>query len=217
MTSVYNDADFLAVYKQKRKLFYIFMGISAAYLVFCGAWLAYFISLPYAASKFLPKACVYVSSVLYAVFACIYLSIPYSRVRRYYKMLGYVCEGLKVEETNYFYHFREKSLQKDNIDVVGCVFETWSKKKQEWMEREVYADAEKPLPEIGEGDLVRYVAQSNILVQYEILEKHALEFEEEDEEEYDDEGNGEETAADENVEENVQTPEKERTQGEENE
>lgn len=179
MISVYNDADFLSAYKQKRRLFYFFMGITTAYLVFCIAWLVYFISLPYVASKFMPKACVYTASALYAVFAFVFLAIKYSRTRRYYKMMSYVCEGLKMEETNYFYRFREKQLQKDNIDVDVCVFETYSKKKQEWMDREVYHDVEKELPPFEEGDLVRYVSQSNVLVQYEILEKHALEFEEE--------------------------------------
>ena len=88
-----------------------------------------------------------------------------------------------MEEKNYFYSFREKSLQKDNIDVVGCVFETWSKKKGEWMEREAYFDPEKPLPPFESGDLVRYIVQSNFIIQYEILEKHALEFEVVDEDE----------------------------------
>ena len=83
---------------------------------------------------------------------------------------------------NYFYCFREKSGQQDNIDVVGCVFETWSKKKQEWLEREAYFDVEKPLPKIESGDLVEYITQSNFIVQYNIIEKHALEFEEEYEE-----------------------------------
>ena len=69
-------------------------------------------------------------------------------------------------------------MQKENIDVVGCVFETWSKKKQEWMEREAYCDPEKPMPDFGMGDLVRYVCQSNFIVQYEILERHAYDFEE---------------------------------------
>ena len=113
------------------------------------------------------------------------MSIKYSRVRRYCKMLSYVGEGLKAEECNYFYTFREKSLQKDNIDVVGCVFETWSKKKCEWMEREAYFDPEKPLPDFGSGDLVRYVVQSNFIVQYEILERHAYEFSEYEEDEED--------------------------------
>ena len=89
-----------------------------------------------------------------------------------------------MEETNYFYRFREKELQKDNIDVSACVFETYSRKKQEWLEREVYHDEEKELPPFEEGDLVLYISQSNILVQYEILQKRALEFEEEYEDEY---------------------------------
>ena len=62
------------------------------------------------------------------------------------------------------------------------MFETWSKKKSEWLEREAYADPEKPLPKLGSGDLVRYVTQSNFIVQYEILERHAYEFSEYDEE-----------------------------------
>ena len=102
-------------------------------------------------------------------------------------MLSYVCEGLKTEEKNFFYAFREKSLQKENIDVVSCIFETWNKKKQEWMEREVYIDAEKPLPNIESGDYVRYITQSNFIIKYEILQKQALEFEEDGDEEYDEE------------------------------
>ena len=51
-------------------------------------------------------------------------------------------------------------------------------KKQEWMEREAYFDPEKPLPDFGSGDLVRYVTQSNFIIQYEILQRHAYDFEE---------------------------------------
>ena len=67
-------------------------------------------------------------------------------------MLYYLSEGIKSEECNYFYCFREKSLQKENIDVVGCVFETWSKKKCEWMDREVYWDNEEHKAYIVRGE-----------------------------------------------------------------
>ena len=72
-------------------------------------------------------------------------------------------------------------MQKDNIDVIGCVFETWNKKKCEWMDREAYFDLEKPLPNFDSGDYVQYITQSNFIVQYRILQKQALEFEEVDE------------------------------------
>lgn len=194
MVSVYSDADYYAAYKQKQRLFWIFMGVTGAYLAFCVAWWIYFMGLPYSdPMPIVPQIFIYAASVLYVVFAFPYLGIKYSRVRRYNKMLFYVSEGLKMEEANYFYTFREKSLQKDNLDTVGCVFETWNKKKSEWMEREAYFDVEKPLPEFEEGDFIRYVTQSNFIIQYEILQKRALEFEEVDDEDDEDEASAEAT------------------------
>lgn len=182
MISVYKDADYLAVYKQKKKIWAIFLAVTAGYLLFCGAWLAYHISLPYEdPMQLMPKIFVWVATGVYVIFAFIFLSIKYSRVRRYYKLLTFLSEGLKQEEKNYFYCFEEKSLQKDNIDTIGCIFETWNKKKCEWMEREAYFDAEKPLPEFESGDYVRYIVQSNFIIQYEFIQKKALEFEEVDE------------------------------------
>jgi hypothetical protein len=196
MVSVYDDSDLLSVYKQKQKIFYVFLGVTIFYVLFCVGWLVYHILLPYASEKAtLPKVLVYVFSVLYSCFLFPFMGIKYSRVRKYYKMLTYVGEGLKMEEKNYFYSFREKSLQKDNIDVVGCVFETWSKKKGEWMEREAYWDPEKPMPPFESGDYVRYITQSNFIVQYEIVQKKALEFEEEEyEEECEEETDAQEVA-----------------------
>lgn len=187
MTSVYSDADYLAVYKQKKRIFGVFYAVTFVYLAFCIAWLVYYISLPYAdPMQSLPKTCVYIASALYVVFAFPYLAIKGSRIRRYFKLMTYLSDGLKGEEKNYFYAFEKKLLQKDNIDVWGCVFETWNKKKQEWMDREAYWDCEKPLPEFDSGDFVQYIVQSNVIVQYQTLEKKALEFEEIDEdEEYD--------------------------------
>ena len=102
---------------------------------------------------------------------------------------GALAEMLAFTISLIFYVFEKKTLQKDNIDVTGCIFETWSKKKQEWLDREAYWDNEKELPPFESGDYVKYIVQSNIIVQYDILEKHALEFEvvdEDSEEEEDD-------------------------------
>ena len=189
MVSIYKDADYLAAYKQKKRVLGVYWAVTLFYAVFCIAWWIYYMGLPYKdPMQTLPKACVYVATGLFIAFSFPYLGIKFSRIRRYFKMLTYVSEGLKNEEKNYFYCFEEKSLQKDNIDVVACIFETWNKKKQEWMDREVYFDPEMPDLEFESGDYVQYVVQSNFIIQYEILEKKALEFEElEDEEEYEEE------------------------------
>ena len=195
--TVYNDADLLSAYKQKNKTLLVFWGITLVYLAVCIAMLVFHISLPYASDlDVIPQAVTYVLSAVYVIIIFPFMVIKYHRVRKYLTMLSFLSKGLKMTETNYFYTFREQTLQKDNIDVLSCVFATWSKKKEEWMEREVYADVEKPKPDIDSGDLVRYVTQSNILVQYEVLQKHAYEFYEEDEEEYEDE---EERATEETV------------------
>lgn len=185
MTTIYNDGDFNKVIAQKRKIFGVFAGVTIGYAVFCLAWLIYYISLPYAdPMQSLPKTCVYIASVCYVVFLFPFMGIKYHRVRKYYKMMYYLSEGLKNAEENYFVGFEEKDLQKDYVDAVSCVFKTWSRKKSEWMEREAYLDKENPLPDFGRGDLVKYVVQSNFLIQYEIVERGALVDEEEDEDEY---------------------------------
>ena len=182
MISVYNDADYLAVYKQKKKLWAIFCVATATYLAYCIAWLVFHISLPYKdPMQNLAKWMVFFATIFYVVLIFPYLAIKYSRVRRYFKLVSYLSSGLKNEEKNYFYCWEEKSLQKDNIDVIGCIFETWNKKKSEWMDREAYWDLEKPLPDLDSGDYVQYITQSNFIVQYRILQKQALEFEEVDE------------------------------------
>ncbi len=203
MTAIYTDADFLAAYKQKQRIWRAFICSLALYLVFCIAWEIYYVTLPYNdPMQALPKWSVYVVSAIYACILYPVLAIKYGRVRRYYRMLSYVSTGLKNEETNYFYCFDKKDLQKDYVDVIACVFETWSKKKSEWLEREAYFDPEKPLPPFESGDLVKYVVQSNFVVQYEILEKKALEFEEvEDELE---EGESDELVEEERIEDKTE-------------
>ena len=183
MISIYNDADYLAAYEQKRRIFLVFLLVTVAYLALALGMVIYQSTLPYGDEGLtLPRFLTYVASAIYVVFAFPYLGIKYSRSKRYCKMLGHVSESIKMEEENYFYCFRKQSKQQDNIDVVGCVFETWSKKKQEWLEREAYFDVEKPLPKIESGDLVEYITQSNFIVQYNVKVKQALEFEEESEE-----------------------------------
>ncbi len=192
MISVYTDADYLSAYKQKQRIFRGFFIITAVYVAICVAMLVYHITLPYAAKEdWVPKLVTYVSTAAYFIFIFPYMAIKFRRCRKYCQMLHFISEGLKVEETNYFYTFCDRKKQSNEVDVTSCAFEIWNKKFQEWREREVYFDKEKPLPEFGSGDYIRYVSHNNVLLQYEILEKHAYEFTEyieEDEEEETEEG-----------------------------
>ncbi len=186
MRNVYTDADLLAIYKQKKKVLWIFWAITLVYASFCIGWLIYYISLPYNhPMQNVCKGAVFVVSPIYVIALFPLMGIKYSRIRRYYKALLTFSSGRKNVEKNYFYTFEEHNLQKDNIDVTYAIFEAWNKKKQEWMEREAYFDCEKPLPDFGSGDYVQYIVQSNFIVQYRVIARGVLEFEEEDD--YEDE------------------------------
>ena len=175
MQSVYNDSDYLAVYRQRRKILNVFWWITGAYLAVCLGCLFYHFTLPYQDPlDNVPRAIVYGVSAVYMLIIFPYMAIKFSRVNHYYKLFKHFCEALKMEETYHFYGFRECKLQKDNVDAISCVFAIWNKKKQLWMEREVYWDPEKDLPDFERGDLIRYITQSNFILQYEILEKSAV-------------------------------------------
>ena len=193
--TIYKDADFLAAVTQRKRVFGVFLTVTLVYLAFCIGWLIYYIGLPYNdPMQALPKWMVWIASALYMVFTFPFMGIKYHRINRYYKLLYTISEGIKSEEKCYFAFFAEKDLQKESVDVVSCVFKTWNKKKQEWMEREVYFDVEKEWPDLEQGDFVRYVVQSNFLIRYEVLQRQALTAEElgEDDSDYmDDEENDE--------------------------
>jgi hypothetical protein len=180
MQSVYTDADLLSVHKQRNRVLGAFWLVTLVYAAFCLTWWIYYMTLPYNhAMQDVCKWAVYIISPIYVIVLFPLMGIKFSRVNRYYKALRSFSIGRKNVEKNYFYCFEKHNLQKDNIDVTYAVFESWNKKKQEWMEREAYFDSEKPLPDFGSGDYVQYVVQSNFIVQYRIIEKGVLEFEEE--------------------------------------
>ena len=209
MIKIYSDEDFSAISEQKRKVFLTFIGVSAVYLAICIACLIYHVSLPYGDPLLpVPEWIIYITTVIFVAFSFPYLGIKYYRVRKYYRMLYYVSEGIKNDEQNYFVRFENCDLQKDFVDVVACVFMIWNKKKQEWMKRIAYIDAEKTLPDFKSGDFVRYITQGNFIIQYEVLAREVLEIEE-----YDDE-DGYEYEPEEAVEEQLEIAEEQTSEQE---
>ncbi len=180
MTAVYKDADYLAAYKQKKRVWRGFYIITAVYLLLCLVFLTYSISLPYGHNHVkLAKWCAYIVTAVYVVIVFPYLVIKCYRVDNYYRLLTCISIGEKAQEKNFFYDFDCHALQKEKVDFTACMFERWDAKHQEWQERVAYTDPEKPLPPFENGDYVHYVLQSNFIIEYKILQKNALEFEEE--------------------------------------
>ena len=177
MKNVYQDADFLSAYKQKRGYLLTFAYVTIVYVLICLGLTVYRASLPYGSEYLVwPKTTVIILSILYVLTMFPFMSICFHRANRYYKMLASINEGLKLDERKYFYSFRSKTETQSNVDVIIGVFGDYDKRHQQWRAREVYFDVEKPLPDLNNGDLVHFVTQSNFFVRYEVLQRHAFDF-----------------------------------------
>ena len=176
MVKVYSDADYLSALKQKKRIWTIFWSVTIFYALFCIAWLLYYTTLPVhpEADRVLPQAMVYVASAIYIIFICPFAGIKLARVRKYCKMMSFISLGKKNVEESYFMGFYKKRLQKDSVDVISCIFRVWNKRRKDWSEREAYIDNEQDWPELERGDYVRFVTQSNFVIEYEVLREGAM-------------------------------------------
>ena len=169
MTVIFNDNDLIDSFKQKRLLFRIYMGVLAAFIAICLVCVLYYISLPFEDPlQIVPKLIVCVATCVFVIFSYIFLGIKYHRARKYYKIISYLSVGMKQENNSIFLRYEEPEL-KDGVDYYVLTFCEWSQKKSEYMDRKIYCDKEKPLPQFKAGDMVRYLTQGNIIIEYEIL------------------------------------------------
>ena len=169
MTLVYEDGDLIAAYRQKKKLFNIYLAIAIIYAAICIAGIVYFVNLPYKdPMQALPKWTVWVCSCLFVIFSYIFLGIKYHRIRKYYKLVSYLSVGLKAVNHSIFLRYETPEL-KDGVDYYVLIMSEWNKKKSEYMDRKIYCDKEKPLPAFESGDKLCYLTQGNVMVGYEVV------------------------------------------------
>ncbi len=169
MTIIFNDADLISAYKQQRNLLRIFLLVTLLFVAVSLACLLYFMSLPYEdPMQPLPQWIVSIVSCIYVIFAYIFMGIKFHRARRYYRLIGYLSVGMKQVNNSIFLRYEEPELR-DGVDFYVLIFSEWSKKKSEYMDRKIYCDKEKPLPQFKKGEEVRYLTQGNVIVEYEVV------------------------------------------------
>lgn len=169
MTIVFNDDDLLASYRQQRTILRVFLAVTVLYAVICVALLLFYTSLPYKdPAQIWPKVIVCTLSCIYVIFAYVFMGIKFHRARRYYKLISYFSVGMKQVNNSIFLRYAQPELR-DGVDFYVLIFSEWNKKKSEYMDRKIYCDKEKPLPEFTKGDEVRYLTQGNVILEYEII------------------------------------------------
>ena len=129
MTIVYDDKDLVSAYKQKKKIWYIYLAVAVVYVALCVTCLVLYIGTPFEApEQNIYKWTVWVASCLFVIFSFVYLTIKYQRIRKYYKLVSYLSVGLKSVNNSIFLRYESPEI-KDSVDYYVLVVSEWSKKK----------------------------------------------------------------------------------------
>ena len=175
MNKVYSVEDFEAVKLQKKRCLTNFFVATAIYLVIAIFIFVYFLFEPYGSKKetwLLVGECVLTG--LYATFAYIYMSIRFARVKNYCDMIERALNRKPTAGTATFMRFNSDVNVKDKVDFKSMTLVEWSEKEKEYMERYILLDPEKPRPDFKAGDEISFLTYSNILVEYEIINRTNL-------------------------------------------
>ncbi len=172
MINYYNEEEFIQAKKQRTKTLMLLLIVFAVYLVFSIGMVLWYLTMPYKDPTItVIKVIHHAVSILFAIFAFVYLGIPYKRVNKYYKMNENLIFGLKETSVGSFLRYDENIQDKDGVDFKSLIFLEWNKYKGEFFERKVLVFYEKPFPELKEKQNVKFVTQGNVLIKYEILQE----------------------------------------------
>lgn len=176
MVGIYENSDYTNALGQKKKILRIFLITLCVLIAVDIAAFVFYVfqefETPYKTPILLFDllTCAAFVIVFYPIMA-----IKYKRVNDYCKMLADFGGGIKVEGTNTFVRVDGSVTSKDGVDFISLVFLEWSEKKQEYFERNILFDIEKPVPDFKKGDVVHHVTQGNVLLAYELRREDIFE------------------------------------------
>lgn len=169
MIKLYSDLDLWDAHRQKRNILAVFFAVLAAYLISLTVLIIYYVSLPYQdANGTWVKWVACIMTAAFILFTFPYMGIKFKRSNAYCKMLNYISVGLKEYSVAPFEGLEDWTT-KDGVDVNVAVFKVRGVKRNESMLRQIYVDGEKDYPPFYEGDIVEFVTQGNLLLEYEVI------------------------------------------------
>lgn len=116
------------------------------------------------------KAIHYTLTGLIVIFSFLYLGIVDKRIRKFYALLLTLKTGIRDTWEASFVRYDEELEVLNGVDFKSLIFLEWNKYKNDFFERKVLVFYEKPFPQLTEGQNVKFVTQSNVLISYEILD-----------------------------------------------
>ena len=169
MVEIYSENDYTEVKSQRKKFITVFIITLAALLLIDAGIFVYYTFLEFETPLKAPLlAFEIIASSVYAVIYYMLFAVKFKRINSYYKMLGYFKSGLNEIGRHPFVRTDGSMTEKDGVRFISLVFLEWSEKKQDYFERNILFDVEKPLPDFKKGDIIVHKTQGNVLVAYEL-------------------------------------------------
>ena len=171
MIKYFTDDIWNSVVKQRKKTLMIYYVILAVYLALSIGVLIWYTTLPYKDPMItLIKWIEYILSAIFIFITFLYMCIPYRRVNNFYKNCKVMKTGIKEVYEGTFKEYSNSLASKNGVDCKTLVFIEWNKYKNVYFDRALYVFMDYPVPQIPVGAKLRYVTQSNFLIEYEIIE-----------------------------------------------
>lgn len=171
MVEIYDESDYASVALQKKKFLIVFFATLAVLVAIDAAVFVYYARCEYGTPLETPLLIFnIVTTSIYLLVYYVLFEVKFRRMRCYSKMLADFKTGLEQTGTNAFVRVDGSITEKDGVQFLSLVFLEWSEKKQDYFERDVLFDLEKPLPEFKKGDMVKHRTQGNVMVAYELYD-----------------------------------------------
>lgn len=176
MTQIYNGNEYQTEKARKKRFLTVWFILFGLILAIDVAMIVWHALMPYKApDQIIPKAIAMSLSGVFSAISLLLFSVKFRRLSRYVKTLGYLESGLKEGSVGEFLAFSEKIEVHEGVDFYNFTLYAWNEIKREYFIRKVLVDNEKPKPELKEGDMVHFITQGNILVEYEVIPRPANE------------------------------------------
>lgn len=155
---------------QKKKTLTKYFIVLSVYIVITAGLLIWYTTLTYKHPKIaLIKFLLHTLNALMVFFSFVHLGIAYKRVKSFYKVLNNIKIGIREEYVGEFIGYDETSNTNAGVEYKTLLFKEWNKYKKDYYERKVLVFYELPFPEIEVGKTVKFITQSNVLVEYEYI------------------------------------------------
>ena len=169
MIEIYSKQDYYFAKKARNKFLTIFFVTLAILLAINITVFVIYTQQEYATPYRTPMLAFNIlTDAIYAIIFYVLFSIKYKRLADYLKLLVNLFTGIQEEGVNTVNRIDSSLKTKDGVDFVSLVVLDWNEKKNEFFERHILLDVEKPIPELKKGDVIKHKTHGNVLIAYEL-------------------------------------------------